>query len=94
MDLREQIIRRLWEVELRVSQEYLAKHGAVPDGERVPARAFLGHQQAVSAARADECIRQMEWAKSYACSYLSEPGRDVPREAAGPLTLAPDDWKP
>ncbi len=40
-------------------------------------------------AQADECIRQMEWARADA-GLEFEPGTDeVP-----PLTLAPEDWEP
>jgi hypothetical protein len=37
---------------------------------------------------ADECLRQMEWARTECSPYAHECWHEVP------LTLAPPDWKP
>ena len=45
---------------------------------------------------ADECIRQMEWAKQIGHDSATGKNHDVGEWGEGglPLTLAPEDWKP
>ena len=48
--------------------------------------------------QADECIRQMEWARTRHGEKWEGDGRDGTRHIVDldeePLTLAPEDWKP
>lgn len=44
---------------------------------------------------AEECLRQMEWAREHGCQEtLEEYVGGERRKNVGPLTIAPDDWTP
>lgn len=63
---------------------------------------YFGHEGAYPGfdlALADECIRQMEWARNECTGeHWEGDGRDGTRHLVDrselPLTLAPEDWKP
>ena len=79
MSLREELAAVLWEARWkRIETGSGIKGNRFPDIDDVGQRAWLDV--------ADECIRQMEWARA------SSPGKDYGRTP--PLTLAPEDWKP
>lgn len=61
-----------------------------------PPREYPANQYWLQAA--DECIRQMEWARSQAARsdiWINKTASQAATESPNfPLTLAPADWKP
>ena len=88
-DLREKLAGRLFDVVQK------ARHAPID-----PATMYVDAQWTEYAALADECIRQMEWAREAALVSVSEPGRDWAEnrrehpDRYPSLTSAPDDWRP
>lgn len=78
-DLREQLAQRLAAV------VPTSNYGAELDLRKVQEK-FYG-------ALADECLRQMEWAR-HECSTGPGDSEGVELDFDQPLTLAPEDWKP
>ena len=82
MSLREDLARRLTGI----------LNGTMVHTETSP-EGFPGMTRADMGPVADECIRQMEWARQKT-TYVTSIDYDEDEVAWGDLTLAPPDWKP
>lgn len=84
-DLREQLANRLFDV------VQVARHRQLDPGTLYSKAQFTEYKDL-----ADECIRQMEWARGLVprCEFDCKGCPKCESFGYQPLTLAPEDWKP
>lgn len=89
-DLREQLAKRMWEIDPR---RWPGKPDLIISGF---ANTDLRGAGGLSYGNiADECIRQMEWARRNCLYGPSEiPGGSAICLTFNPISIAPEDWKP
>jgi hypothetical protein len=90
MSLREDLARRLWLVVTKPDSASV-QWDASPNGS------LAEYEKAPWFIAADECIRQMEWARGIGYRHAELAAQDadyVLKVNSPPLTIAPPDWTP